>query len=538
MLIVGALVGAVLIPTAAATAAPSPRATAPKAAASAATNSTTTLIGFGSADWSYFRGTSAPAATWTSSKVAGWAAGKAPLGFGTNAGPLGTTLKNSFATKPLASYFQKSFTLPEVPAAGVALTTWADDGVIVYVNGKEVVRKNLPTGTIKDTSYATAAPQSTAAQAAKVTATIPASALKAGSNLISVQVQSNWRNTPNSTFDAQLTMVRSTAAVPTPTPTTPAAPTPTPKPTSTPTATPAPTPTKVPVAPAPEQPESSTGNIPGWGAPSWRDEFDYVDPTSKKPAIDPTKWNVRDRSDLGLLFDAAVPSKDQVSVDANGVAHLKATWLDTPVIRPANQTGPTELWHKTAYMDQRSLRPGDVSKGQQYGRWEMKAKVPTGPKTYGALAAFWLRNSQSGEIDMMEAWGYNDKAAPGGQRINTATTTVHTQTSGAGNEKYIWHHSDFGAPTPIWDGFHTFAFELTPSYASIIIDGKKIMTTTPAASPNLWNAKYFGSPLHMRLNLHVGPSEKYWGLPDPAHKDWTQNLDFQVDYVRTWAYQG
>ena len=31
---------------------------------------------------------------------------------------------------------------------------------------------------------------------------------------------------------------------------------------------------------------------------------------------------------------------------------------------------------------------------------------------------------------------------------------------------------------------------------------------------------------------------QYWGLPDPNNKDWTQPLDYQVDYVRIWKYQG
>ncbi len=226
-----------------------------------------------------------------------------------------------------------------------------------------------------------------------------------------------------------------------------------------------------------------------------------------------------------------------MTVDANGVAHLKADWQAAATVRGAGQGSTSALWHKTGYMDQRVLRPGDTSYSQRFGRWEMRAKVPTGPNTYGALAAFWLRNSQSGEIDIMEAWGYNDVAAPGGQRIDTATTTIHTQTAGGG-EKYFWTHADYGAATPVWDDFHTYAFELTPTSAAIYFDGRKLATATPATHPNLWNEEYFGSPLHVRLNLHVGASDKYWGIPDPRHKDWTQNLDYQVDYVRMWAYEG
>jgi beta-glucanase (GH16 family) len=233
-----------------------------------------------------------------------------------------------------------------------------------------------------------------------------------------------------------------------------------------------------------------------------------------------------------------VPSKEQVTVDANGVAHLKGEWLDTPLARPVSHSGVSTLTHKTGYMDQRSLASDDATYSQQYGRWEIRAKTPTGPHTYGALAAFWLRNGQSGEIDIMEAWGYNETAAPGGQRIDTATTTVHTQTSGSGNQKYIWHHADFGGPKPVWDDFHTYAFEYTPTYAAIIVDGKELTRATPATHPNLWDQRYFGTPMHVRLNLHIGPSPQYWGLPDPAHKEWTQPLDYQVDYVRMWKYNG
>ena len=283
---------------------------------------------------------------------------------------------------------------------------------------------------------------------------------------------------------------------------------------------------------------AATGRLPdppGWGKPTFYDDFTYKNPTTGKPAVDPKNWNVRSRSDLGILFDAAVPTTDSITVDTAGILHVKAAWLPKPEQRSAGQTGPRDLWHKTGYMDQRVIKSGDVSRANAYGRWEIRAKVPSGPKTYGALAAFWLRNQQSGEIDIMEAWGYNQAAAKGGQRINTATTTIHTQTSGTNNSRYIWHHSDFGAATPAWNDFHTYAFELTTDHAAVFVDGKQILAATPQSHPNLWNPKYFGTPLHMRLNLHVGPSAQYWGIPDPNHKDWTQNLDYQVDYVKYWV---
>lgn len=276
------------------------------------------------------------------------------------------------------------------------------------------------------------------------------------------------------------------------------------------------------------QASSDPAYVADWGMPAWRDEFDGS-------SVDPNKWNVRSRSDLGLLFDAAVPDPGQVSVRSGSLV-IRGDWLDSPFQRPAGQSGIPVITHKTGYLDHRSLKSGDVSYSQRWGRWEMRAKTPTGPKTLGSLAAFWLRNANSGEIDIMEAWGYDTAAAPGGQRINTSTTTVHTQTSGSGNQKYIWHHADHQTDkTVAWDGFHTYAFELMPTYAKIIVDGRTLVTTTPAQSPNLWNTTYFNSPLHVRLNLHIGPSVQYWGIPDPNNKAATQSLSYEVDYVRIYA---
>ena len=471
-----------------------------------AADSQATVLPFASSGWSYYRGAADPGSSWTGGSTS-WTTGTAPFGFGLNTGQLGTQLQQG-SPAPLASYFSHGFSLAAVPASGLTLQTWADDGVVVYVNGVEAVRRNMPTGAIGPGTYATAAPQSSTARANLITVQVPASSLRVGANVIAAEVHSNWRATHNSSFDAALAYTVPSEA-------------------------------DAPATPNPPAPGTGTesGEVAGWGAPSWRDEFTYKN-SSGQPAIDPTKWNVRDRSDLGLLQDAAEPESSQVSVDSAGIAHLTGDWLDQPFSRPAGQAGVPTITHKTGYMDQRKLQSDDMSYSQQYGRWEIRAKTPTGPKTFGSLAAFWLRNSQSGEIDIMEAWGYNEQAAPGGQRIDTATTTVHTQTSGSGNQKYYWTHADFGAATPVWDDFHTYAFEFTPTYAAIIVDGKQLTRVTPATHPNLWNPSFFGSPLHVRLNLHVGPSATYWGLPDPNNKSWTQPLDYQVDYVRIWKYQG
>lgn len=283
-------------------------------------------------------------------------------------------------------------------------------------------------------------------------------------------------------------------------------------------------------------------NIPGWGLPNFEDNFDYTEAGVHK--IDPAKWNVRSRSDLGLLFDAAVPDASMITVDANNICHIKAEWLDAPVYGGDDPDLPR--WHKTGYMDQRNLKTGDVSSAMRWGRWEVRAKVPTGPNTLGTLAAFWLRNGNSGEIDIMEAWGFGQLPNGKGQYPGGSTLTIHTQTSGTGNVKSFFRiQEELGVhtanslpqPAPVYLDFHTWACEFTPNYFRGYYDGQMFGEWTPATKPELWNTAYWGTPNHMRVNLHVGPSVQFWGLPDPNNRGLTMNpLDYQIEHIRTWAY--
>jgi len=296
------------------------------------------------------------------------------------------------------------------------------------------------------------------------------------------------------------------------------------------------------------------GYLEAWGNPVWRDEFDYRDSLTGQPAIDPSKWNIRDRNDLGLLFDAGEPDKSQVSVE-NGILHIKGEWLDEPYARPGNSSGTPLITHKTGYIDTRPLNPGNVSFTQQYGRWEIRAKMPTGPQSYGALSAFWLRNTASGEIDIVEAWGYNTTPTEKGQLPGSSTFTIHSHTTGSGTPGYqktfwrvnellndyqnmAWSYISKNLPnTTAFDDFRTWAFEYTPTYLAAYYEGQRYAYTTPTETPWLWEPTYFGQPFHMRLNLHVGPSASYWGIPDPAHSEWTQDpLDYQIEYIRVYEY--
>ncbi|MDQ1529939.1 MAG: trimeric autotransporter adhesin, partial [Microbacteriaceae bacterium] len=153
--------------------------------------------------WSYYHQVTAPASDWLAPSFdsSAWPTGKGALGWGT--GPIVTQIPAPSSPRPLATYFRASFTVPAggIPAAGLTLTTRADDGVIVFVNGTEVGRANLPSGPITSSTYALSAPSTTTAVANPVQFTVPASLLQEGTNVIAAEVQSNYKSTPSVSFD-------------------------------------------------------------------------------------------------------------------------------------------------------------------------------------------------------------------------------------------------------------------------------------------------------------------------------------------------
>lgn len=298
--------------------------------------------------------------------------------------------------------------------------------------------------------------------------------------------------------------------------------------------------------------------LEGWGLPTWRSEFDVG------TTIDPAEWSVKDASWFGNTTDRAVIRSDKAFIDA-GELVLRGTWRGTSSGSPAR-------WHDTGYADHRIGNGGtDASAtiyAQQYGRWELCATTPTGNDTLGALAAFWLRcNSHLGEIDIMEAWGYGGNPptgagqVPGGSVLTFHSSTMSGPVNGKPYRKTLirynealgdysntsWSYVSRNLPLhPAFDGYHVWAFEYMPDYIAAYYDGQQVCHLTPTMSdPHnagstyawLWDPDFFGSPFHMRLNLHVGISETYWGVPDNSQRALTSNpLDYRIKYVRAWRH--
>ncbi len=132
-----------------------------------------------------------------------WSSGPAQLGYGDgdeatiiNSGPVGSYY--------ITTYFRQSFVLNEPPAFDqLTLRLQRDDGVVVYLNGVEIFRDNLPAGTISYTTPALTA-LSTAVENNFITATLPASGLVQGVNVLAVEVHQVNASSTDVSFDLEL----------------------------------------------------------------------------------------------------------------------------------------------------------------------------------------------------------------------------------------------------------------------------------------------------------------------------------------------
>ncbi len=157
--------------------------------------------------WSYLDNGVIPPANWTSLiyNDTTWAHGNAPLGYGFNA--LGTTV--SFGAdpnaKPVTTYFRKRITIADVTALPnqLELQIRHDDGVVVYVNGIEVKRVNMPGGAVTSSTLASANLEGNR-ELVYVTFDIPKTVFVTGENVIAAEVHQVTANNDDLVFDLSL----------------------------------------------------------------------------------------------------------------------------------------------------------------------------------------------------------------------------------------------------------------------------------------------------------------------------------------------
>jgi hypothetical protein len=100
------------------------------------------------------------------------------------------------------SYYRTAFDVDALPA-GLTLLLAADDGAVVYVNGVEVVRDNMPAGTIDNETHAPVW-RGTSSEDRLRSFTLDPSTLHAGTNSLAVEVHQAVGGLVDSSFDARL----------------------------------------------------------------------------------------------------------------------------------------------------------------------------------------------------------------------------------------------------------------------------------------------------------------------------------------------
>jgi hypothetical protein len=154
------------------------------------------------ATWKYWDSGTDPGAAWREPGFddAAWKSGAAPLGYGED--DLSTTVGfgGDGEAKHMTAYFRASFQVAD-PAGLRAVRIWLrrDDGAAIYLNGKEIVRDNLPPDAGPgDGSLLTV---SRDAEAAFFPHELPPDALRAGDNTLAVEVHQSSGSSSDLIFD-------------------------------------------------------------------------------------------------------------------------------------------------------------------------------------------------------------------------------------------------------------------------------------------------------------------------------------------------
>jgi hypothetical protein len=165
-----------------------------------------TLVAAG-ATWRYLdngsnQGTAWRAGTFNDST---WKQGPAQLGYGDGDEATVVSYGPNASQKYLTSYYRRQFLAnPSSVGSTLTLNLLRDDGAVVYLNGTEVVRTNIPSGTVTSGTYSVS-PVSGNAEQAYLTFNVPANLLVNGTNTIAVEIHQDYRGDPDSSFDLSLT---------------------------------------------------------------------------------------------------------------------------------------------------------------------------------------------------------------------------------------------------------------------------------------------------------------------------------------------
>jgi len=231
----------------------------------------------------------------------------------------------------------------------------------------------------------------------------------------------------------------------------------------------------------------------------WSDEFDYTG------LPDSTKWTAETGGNgwgNNELQYYTAGRRENARV-ANGLLTIEAI---------------KENWKDKGYTSARLITK---NKGDwQYGKVEVKAKLPAGRGTWPAI---WmlasvpkLRWPDDGELDIMEHVGYNQGVIHGTVHCKKYNHVINTQ------------RSDTIVVKDCSENFHVYSTEWTKEWVTIAIDGKVYFTFNNEHTG--YDAWPFDNKLFLILNIAVGGN--WGGAKGVDEKIWPQKME--IDYVRVY----
>lgn len=239
------------------------------------------------------------------------------------------------------------------------------------------------------------------------------------------------------------------------------------------------------------------GVPPGWKL-VWSDEFEGT-------SLDTSKWEPIDwKTPYNNEWQAYHPG--QVIVSGG---NLQLTAIDVPYGEKAYRSGKVESkWTK------------------QYGRWEVRAKLPG---TQGTWPAIWLLPDVSrhpwpsqGEIDIMEHRG----------DIPTRISSAFHWGPNSRGRKFLTDDQVIccaGRVIDFTDSFHTYAVEWDAEELRFFVDDVNHYTIHDADTNGFLSAQ--SAPAEIQLNVAVGGDYVDDAQPDESSV-WPQQM--LVDYVRVY----
>ncbi len=232
--------------------------------------------------------------------------------------------------------------------------------------------------------------------------------------------------------------------------------------------------------------------------PSWSDEFD------KNGLPDSTKWSYDTGGNGWGNNELEYYTKGKNAIIKNGILQIEARK------------------EKIGNNNYSSVRMVTKNKGDfLYGRFEVRAKLPTGR---GLWPAIWMLPTDwkyggwpaSGEIDIMEQVGYDPENIHITMHTKDYNHTIHTQKT-----------SITRIPTAT-SAFHVYRVDWTPAYIQGFIDGVQVYEfKNEGKGFATWP---FDQRFHFLLNIAVGGN---WGGAKGVD-DSVFPAKMEVDYVRVY----